>query len=151
VSAVYSSPLTRCRHTAGIIAAGLGLEVEVHDDLREYAIGEWEGKTFKELATTFQFVELATGDHHFAPPGGETLRAVADRIVPAIQEIHRRHEQDERVLVVGHGAALAVAVATIIDADPGAWTDYHFSNCSVTELVLSPAPYVNFFNTTLHL
>lgn len=151
IGAIYSSPLTRCRDTAAIIGARLGLDVEVHYGLREYAIGEWEDKTFEELASRYQFVELATGDHHFAPPGGETLREVADRIVPAMQEIHRRHQHDERVLLVGHGAALAVALATLIDHNPGAWTNYHFSNCSLTELVLSPSPYVNFFNTTLHL
>jgi phosphoserine phosphatase len=151
VRAIYSSPLTRCRDTAGIIADSLGLEVEVHHDLREYAIGEWEGKTHKELATAFQFVELATGDHHFAPPGGETLREVADRIVSALEDIHRRHVEDERIMIVGHGAAMAVALAELIDANPGAWTNYQFSNCSLTELVLSPSPYVKFFNTTLHL
>jgi broad specificity phosphatase PhoE len=151
VRAVYSSPLIRCRDTAGIIATGLGLDVEVHFDLREYAIGEWEGKSFKELAAEHQFVELATGNHDFAPPGGETLRQVSARMVQAIDEIHRRHREDERVLVVGHGAALAVALGALIDRNPASWTNYHFANCSVTELVLSPAPYVNFFNTTLHL
>jgi phosphoserine phosphatase len=151
VRAIYSSPLVRCRDTASIIAEGLGLEVEVHHDLREYAIGEWEGKSHKELAADYQFVELATGDHDFAPPGGETLRQVAARIVPAIQEIHRRHQADERILVVGHGAALAIALGALIDKNPASWTNYHFANCSLTELVLSPAPYVNFFNTTLHL
>jgi broad specificity phosphatase PhoE len=149
--AIYSSPLTRCRDTAAIIADSLGLEVEVHHDLREYAIGEWENKSFKELAAAYQFVELATGDHDFSPPGGETLRQVAARIVPAIREIHQRHEHDERVLVVGHGAALAVALGVLIDHNPGSWTNYHFANCSLTELVLSPSPYVNFFNNTLHL
>ncbi|MFU8817330.1 MAG: histidine phosphatase family protein [Pseudomonadales bacterium] len=149
--AIYSSPLTRCRHTAEIVAESLGLEVEIHYDLREYAIGEWEDKSFKELAAQYQFVELATGDHDFAPPGGETLRQVAARIVPAFREIHHRHQDDERVLIVSHGAAMAVALGTLIDHNPGSWTNYHFANCSLTELVLSPAPYVNFFNTTLHL
>lgn len=149
--AIYSSPLARCRDTAQIVAEGLGLEVEIHFDLREYAIGEWEDKSFKELAAQHQFVELATGDHDFAPPGGETLRQVAARIVSAFQEIHHRHQEDERVLIVSHGAAMAVALGAILDHNPGGWTNYHFANCSLTELVLSPAPYVNFFNTTLHL
>lgn len=151
VEAVYSSPLSRCRHTAEAVAARLGLPVEVHADLREYAIGEWEGMRFSELAERHRFVELATGDPDFAPPGGETLRQVAERIVPAMREIHERHAGCERVLVVGHGAALAVALGALIDGNPGHWTNYHFANCSLTELVLSPAPYVNFFNATHHL
>jgi broad specificity phosphatase PhoE len=151
LQAIYSSPLRRCRHTAEAIAAATGLEVRVHEGLREYAIGDWEGMSFQELQERHRFVEVATRDHDFAPPGGETLRAVAGRIVPAVQEIHASHDAHERVLVVGHGAALAVALGTLIDSDPARWVQYHFSNCSLTELVLSPTPYVNFFNATHHL
>ena len=151
VCAIYSSPLTRCRATADIIGRHLGLEVAVHPDLREYAIGDWEDTRFTDLAARYQFVELATADHDFAPPGGETLRQVAERVVSALEDIHGRHGDDERVLVVGHGAALAVALGALIDRDPARWTNYHFANCSLTELVLSPAAYVNFFNSTQHL
>jgi broad specificity phosphatase PhoE len=151
INAIYSSPLARCRDTAGIIGTLLGIPVVEHPGLREYAIGEWENVTFRELAARYQFVVTATGDHDFAPPGGETLRQVAGRIVPAFQEIEQRHASDERILVVGHGAAMAVALGTLIDGDAGAWTNYHFANCSLTELMLSPAPYVNFFNHTQHL
>ncbi len=151
VGAIYSSPLARCLDTAAIIAERLGLEVEVHPDLREYAIGDWEDLRFSDLHDRHRFVEIATGDHDFAPPGGETLRQVAARMVPAIEEIHHRHSHEERVLVVSHGAAMAVALGAILDGNPGNWTRYHFANCSLTELVLSPAPYVNFFNLTQHL
>jgi broad specificity phosphatase PhoE len=151
VCAIYTSPLARCRDTADIIARRLGLPASIHPDLREYAIGEWEDTPFSDLAARHQFVELATADHDFAPPGGETLREVAQRIVPALEEIHRGHDDGERVLVVGHGAALAVALGTLIEQDPGRWTNYHFANCSLTELVLSPTAYVNFFNSTQHL
>lgn len=151
ISAVYSSPMARCRATAAIIAAELGMPVTEHADLREYAIGDWENFTFRELAARYQFVDTATGDHDFAPPGGETLRQVSDRIVGVMRAIEQRHPENERVLVVGHGAAMAVALAAFIERDPGAWTNYHFANCGLTELVLSPAPYVNFFNLTQHL
>jgi broad specificity phosphatase PhoE len=151
LQAIYASPLKRCRHTAEAIAAATGLEVQVHDGLREYAIGEWEGLPFQELHERHRFVEIATRDHDFAPPGGETLREVAARIVPAVQEINARHGDHERILVVGHGAALAVALGSLLEQDPARWTNYHFANCSLTELVLSPAPYVNFFNATHHL
>jgi broad specificity phosphatase PhoE len=151
VGAIYTSPLLRCRDTADIIARRLGLEAEVHPDLREYAIGDWEDTLFTDLAARHQFVELATADHDFAPPGGETLRQVAARIVAAMQDIHGRHGSDQRVLVVSHGAAMAVALGALIEHDPGRWINYHFANCSLTELVLSPAAYVNFFNSTRHL
>lgn len=154
VGAIYSSPLGRCRATADIIGRRLGLPVQIHTDLREYAIGEWENMRFEELARRHRFVERATRDHHFAPPGGgETLREVSQRMVGALAHIRARPlpEPGARVLVVGHGAAMAVALGALLDDDPAGWTNYHFANCSLTELVLSPVPYVNFFNATHHL
>lgn len=151
VAAIYTSPLGRCRDTAGIVGRQLGLNAIVYPDLREYAIGDWENMRFKDLSARYKFVEQATADHDFAPPGGETLRQVAERISAAVRDIHERHDESERVLVVSHGAVMAVALGTLLDQDPGRWTNYQFANCSLTELVLSPAPYVNFFNTTHHL
>ncbi len=151
VSAIYTSPLSRCVETAGKVGKRLKLDPVVHDDLREYAIGEWEGLPFRQLAEDYDFVNRSTKDPQFAPPGGESLFEVAARVVPALQEIHTRHEADNQVLVVCHGAAMAVALASLIDGDPGHWMKYQFANCGLTELVLSPSPYVNFFNSIHHL
>jgi broad specificity phosphatase PhoE len=151
IAAIYTSPLARCLATAVGIAERLDMEPVIVDDLREYAIGEWEGLPFRDLAETHEFVDRATADPDFAPPGGESLRAVANRIVPAFERIHEAHATDERVLVVGHGAAMAVAMSTLLGGGPSSWVDYHFANCSLTELVLSPTPYVTFFNSTQHL
>jgi probable phosphoglycerate mutase len=151
ITAIYSSPLSRCLDTAGQVAERLELEPVVMDELREYAIGEWEGLSFRYLMEAHDFIDRARLDPDFSPPGGESLQDVAARIVPAIRQIHQIHNGDERVLVVGHGAALAVAVSSLVDGDPANWVDYHFSNCSLTELMLSPTPYVNFFNSTQHL
>lgn len=151
ISAVYSSPLSRCQATADRIARKIDRELEVIDDLREYDIGEWEGKRFAELSREHDFVARATRNPDFAPPGGESMNAVAGRIVPVLQAIDARHDQGEQVLVVGHGAAFGVALATLLDGDPARWIDYPLANCGITELVLSPVPYVNLFNSTRHL
>lgn len=151
ISTIYTSPLHRCRRTAAAAAEQLGIDVVVHNELREYGIGEWEGMPFRRLASDYNFVRQAVTDLNFAPPGGETLRQVSDRVVDAIEDIHCRHETDTKVLIVSHGAAMAVALGSILNRDPARWTDYHFANCSLTELVLLPSPYVNYFNSTRHL
>ena len=151
ISAIYSSPLQRCVVTAEATGKRLGLEVVVREELREYAIGEWEDLPFRHLHEHHNFIGKATADLDFAPPGGESLRGVAERMVPAVSDIHDAHPSDATVLLVGHGAAMAVALASLIDQDPSGWTNYLIANCSLTELVLSPAPYVNFFNSTQHL
>ncbi len=151
IDAIYTSPLERCVHTAEQIANNMAVKPVVVEALREYGIGDWEGLAFQHLTQTHDFISRATRDLNFAPPGGESLSAVAERIVPALKEIHEAHPEDAQILVVSHGAALAVALSTLIDRTPTRWVDYQFSNCSLTELVLSPAPYVNFFNSTQHL
>ena len=151
LTAIYSSPLIRCRVTAEAAASRLEIEPVVVEALAEYGIGEWEGMPFAHLAEEHDFVSRATTDPTFAPPGGESLEEVANRIVPALRRIHDQHAEDEKVLIVSHGAAMAVALGALIESSPANWTNYHFANCSLTELVLSPAPYVNFFNSTQHL
>ncbi|MCZ6852362.1 MAG: histidine phosphatase family protein [Gammaproteobacteria bacterium] len=151
VTAIYTSPLGRCVETAGKIGKRLKIDPVVSDNLREYAIGEWEGLPFRVLAEEYDFVNKSTRNPEFAPPGGESLAQVAARIVPALQEIHTRHELDHQVLIVCHGAATAIALGSLIDGDPKHWINYQFANCGLTELVLSPSPYVNFFNATHHL
>lgn len=151
LAAIYSSPLKRCRETAGSVARRLNLPLEVQEDLREYDLGEWEDMRFTDLAETHDFFARIVSDPDFAPPGGESLRAVAARTVGALEQIHAAHGNDARVLVVGHGAALGAALGQLLGGDPARWSDYQVANCSLTELVLSPSPYVNFFNATGHL
>jgi broad specificity phosphatase PhoE len=151
LSAIYTSPLGRCVETATKISKRLNIDPVVNDDLREYSIGDWEGLPFRLLAEEYDFVNKSTQNPDFAPPGGESLAQVAARMVPALQEIHTRHENDNQVLIVCHGAATAVALGSLIDGDPRHWINYQLANCGLTELVLSPSPYDNFFNSIHHL
>lgn len=151
LAAIYTSPADRCRQTAEAVRAEVKLEPTPVAGLAEYAIGDWEGLAFDFLAEAHDFYERTRGNPNFAPPGGESLNTVAARIVSALQSIHDRHQPQEKVLVVSHGAALAVALGTLLNDDPRCWVEYPVANCSLTELVLSPAPYVNFFNSTQHL
>lgn len=154
LSAIYTSPLQRCVATAGIVADRFKLVPVVLEGLSEYAIGEWEDLPFQHLIDELDFINRATSDHSFAPPGGESLRGVARRIVTEMRDIgarHEHHDERDQILIVSHGAVMAVALGALLHTDPGRWTDYHFANCSLTELVLSESPYVNFFNSTRHL
>jgi broad specificity phosphatase PhoE len=151
LAAIYTSPLDRCLQTARAVQARLDIEPTPMTDLAEYAIGDWEGLAFDALAQAHDFYDRTRADLNFSPPGGESLACVSRRVVAALHSIHELHEADARVLVVGHGVAFAVALGSILDDDPARWVEYPVANCSLTELVLSPAPYVNFFNSTQHL
>jgi len=151
LAAVYSSPLLRCLRTAQAIATPLGHVVTIDDDLREYGIGELEDTSFAALQTEHDFFRRIREDHDFAPTGGDSINAVGRRIVAALRRIDSHDDSARPIAVVSHGAALAIALAALLDADLNAWTNYQVDNCSVTELILRPEPLVETFNNTDHL
>ncbi len=152
-AAIYTSPAGRCLRLAEAAAEATDAELTVVDELREQAIGDWEGLSFSQLAKEHALVERTTADPHFAPPGGESLRDVADRIVPALRRLHDQHDPEERVLAVGHGVAFGIALGELLEEDPTRWADYRLANCSLTELLLIPGtpPQLGLFNGTFHL
>lgn len=151
LAAIYSSPLQRCRDTAERIAALIAQPVLFDDDLREYGIGELEDTTFSALQSEHDFFRRMKEDRNYAPRGGDSVNAVAERMVRALKRIHDHDPVGGSIIVVGHGAALGIALATLLDGDPTHWTNYHFDNCGITELQLEPEPLIATFNRTEHL
>ena len=147
--ALYTSPLRRARDTARAIAESTGLEPRVEAALVEYHLGEWEGKSYRELHETHRLWDEMRRDPDFAPHGGESRRQVTDRVTGALQRIGASHA-GERVIVVVHGGALALALAALIDGDAARWGRV-MANCAVSELVLEPAPALLSFNRRDHL
>lgn len=151
LASIHSSPLIRCLDTAQAIGTELGQHVNVDDDLREYGIGELEDTTFAALQSEHDFFRRIKEDLDFAPAGGDSINAVARRIVPALQRIYATDDSARPIAVVSHGAALAIALASLLDAEANHWTNYQIDNCSVTELLLEPEPLIAAFNSTEHL
>lgn len=154
LTALYSSPLQRCQNTAAPLAARLKLDVEIENDLREWSIGDWEDMPFSELSKDHDFFNRSLQETHWAAPAGESLQAVSERCVRALTDIAKRHTAaniDTNVGVVSHGAAMQVAIATLLDSNPKRWQSYSIGNCSVTELILHPEPYIEGYNLMHYL
>jgi broad specificity phosphatase PhoE len=154
-AAIYSSPMIRCLRTAQAIGSALERPLLLDEELREYGIGELEDTSFAALQSEHDFFRRIREDHDFAPLGGDSINAVARRIVPALRRIYATSyatdDSSRPIVVVSHGAALAIALATLLDADANHWTNYQIDNCSMTELLLEPEPLVGAFNNTDHL
>jgi len=111
IARVYTSPLRRAHETAEIVAARLGLEVELVEALREIDVGAWSGLTRDEVAERFpdEFARwLDRAPHGYAD--GETYEALDARVIPALRALAHRHPTDT-VLVVTHGGPSRVAQA----------------------------------------
>ena len=149
VSAVYSSPLSRTHAPASGIADALGLDVRPLPGLREYCLGDWEGTHYKVLSEERNLLQQMS-DRQWAPPGGESLQGVLDRMLDAFHGVAADHP-GEQVLMVGHGAATAVMLSHLLAQDALGWHGYHIGNCSVSEFWLHPEPRLGLFNCITHL
>lgn len=151
IKAVYTSPLQRCRHTSSLACAHLPHTSTVVNGLAEMSIGDWEGKKFTQLYAEHRLLDRCNADLTWRPPNGESLGEVAERMADSLRTIASRHDAADTVLVVSHGAAMAIALATLLDHDPSQWGKYHFHNCSLTELNFVNAPSLGRFNDCSHL
>ena len=151
ITAIYTSPLQRARQTAENIARALG-DVPVIPDpgLAEFHLGEWEGLSYEQLRDEKRLWARMAEDPDFAPPGGESPRAFAIRLLNSIQTIAQKHA-GESVAVVGHGGAMATVLSLLIDQDGGRWREYLMHNASLTELVFDPEPRLVTFSDIAHL
>ena len=99
---VVSSPIARTRETAAIIAAKLGIKVEINDDIAEIAFGDWDGHTNQEVAENWpDQYEQWRGDVKIAPPGGESLEEFDVRVQNGLADILEKFE-GQTVVVVSH-------------------------------------------------
>ena len=150
ISKIYSSPLKRTLNTAQAIGDHLGITPETHVGLREYGIGVLEDTPYESLGADHQFFEKIAADHSYAPDQGESLSGVCDRFTQALLQIKQRHPE-ERVVIVSHGAAMAIAFAKILTGSPFPFSDYHMSNTGVTHLDWYAEPVIRDFDNINHL
>jgi len=150
VVAVHTSPLRRAQQTARPIADALDVPLMLSPGLAEFGIGVLENESYADLGGRHRFFEQIAADLDWAPSGGESLGAVAARVVAAWRDIARAHP-DAAAVAVSHGAATAAGLALLLHQDPRAWTRYHQRNTSVTELELEPTPRVVVFDRIAHL
>ena len=102
INAVFSSDLVRSRQTASIIADAANAPFTARRDLREIALGEWDGLLRREVAEhdPEQFAARGMDIEHHRIPGGESFADCQARVLAAWNEIIRPDWQ--RVVVVGH-------------------------------------------------
>ena len=151
VDVCYGSPLPRARRTADAISRAIGLPVQVDPALREFDLGEWEGRTFAALEETEHLSQRWQADPHFAPPGGESSYGFQRRAVTAFARLASLHP-GQTVLVVTHGAVIRNLLAIWLGNGPDDWRRWQAGNCSITMLERSGqtwSPLV--LNDTSHL
>jgi len=120
-SAVYASTLSRARETAELILAAPEQKIHLLDTLKEGSFGQLEGKSYEEVHIQYASSiearkKLSARDklHFKLIPDEESWHEVLERVLPTLEEIAKRHEGEE-VLVVTHGGVIRTLLVHLAD------------------------------------
>ena len=131
----YSSDLKRAFETAQAIGALVGVAPQAMASLREIFLGEWEGLTTDEIAKRFPKAWAAWVDEPDwdVVPGGEGAANFDARVAAALDDIFRRHQQGD-VLVVTHGGVIQVALHRVVGRPSRGLFPFKIQNASISLL-----------------
>jgi alpha-ribazole phosphatase len=138
LAAIAASDLQRARVTAEAIAHYHKLPVHEDADLREIAFGTWEGATYDEIvARDADLVQRWLADPTiYAPPGGETVIQLRDRVAPALQRWRTRWPE-ATILWAVHGGVIEVLLCHVLGVDLKSRWQFRHENASITEIDLN--------------
>ncbi len=133
VDAVVSSPLRRARQTADVFESTSG-DVSIDERFIELDYGEWDGLPLADVAPEQWSAWRADVD--FAPPGGESLRALGRRVGEGLTEVADRWT-GRKVVVVTHVSPVKAAMIWALGGDDAmAWRTF-VAPASITRLDVS--------------
>jgi broad specificity phosphatase PhoE len=146
IVAVRTSPLQRAVLMGQAIARHHGIEAQVDERLVELDYGSWDGRSFTELPP--DDVARWREDPTFAPPGGESLADVAERVADFCTEL----VGEEIVVAVSHVSPIkAGALWAMGGPQQLAWRMF-LDLASITRVgARDGSAYLASFNETAHL
>jgi broad specificity phosphatase PhoE len=111
IDMVVTSDRSRCVETANTISSSAAPT----SLLRELDFGSWEGQKWSSIRSEYpeDFDRLLNYDPEFAPPGGETISSMNNRLETAITE-YDLHQPLQTTAVVAHDGVLRFLIASIL-------------------------------------
>lgn len=131
---LISSPLIRCVATADAIQNTR--QRLAHDpDLRELHFGDWEDRTFADVAKTDPELSMAywsdPGPH--APPNGESWDTAQARVSRGVDRLVANHP-DQDIIIVAHFGAILTQVQRASNMPAKSALAFKIDNLSVTRI-----------------
>ena len=139
VTELRSSSLLRARQTAELVSDTRPLVID--DRFIEIDYGELDGTPLGDVPPGLW--DRWTTDAAFAPPGGESLVSLGERVGGALEELFAAPGAGARdgegdVVVVSHVSPIKAAVVWALRADPLLAWRTRLSNGSVTRIDMGP-------------
>jgi broad specificity phosphatase PhoE len=152
-AALYASDLCRASQTAEPVEKVLEMEAVLTKELREIALGAWEGRTREELIAEFPEVwsAWAREPDWDLVPGGEGAERFERRVRAVLADLLDRHQGGD-VVVVTHGGVIQTALAGVVGRRTRGVFPFVIHNASLTVLQrFGGRTVVTVVNDTCHL
>jgi broad specificity phosphatase PhoE len=107
--AIQSSPQRRALQSASILAWHFGLPVEIAPEADEIDYGEWTSQAFADLEGDTRWNRWNTRRSSSRPPGGESMRALQQRVVQHLEQL-RRVQTGGAIIIVSHAEPIRAAL-----------------------------------------
>ncbi len=138
---VYSSPASRALESLKICGDYLQ-EVITDHRLSEISFGDFEGKTYEEIAKLYP-KEVVTWDkdwQNFCPPGGEAFISFYQRVTEFFKEVLRA--EGENILIMAHSGVIKTLYCYVLQNNMDLY--WHFT-CHNGKVNIIKYEYENLF------
>ena len=136
---LHASPLARAR----LLAESLGTP-RLDERLKEIHFGDWEGRSFTDIGSAID--DWAADPLGFRPPGGESPREMATRVLQWLAEhgltprtpdaagLRASPPLPDALVVVAHGGPLRAIAGHLLGMPPERWIGLDFGCGQVTRI-----------------
>jgi len=134
ISAIYSSPIERARHTAGIIAKNCSLEEVVIDErLTEIDMGKFTRMNYDDMFAKYGniFLKFYENDPVISEHEVETFPDVQKRVLDMVDHVLKKHN-NENVILVTHMDPIKSMLAKVMNLLPETLFELIIANASLT-------------------
>ena len=137
---LLSSDLVRCADLARRLGEAWGIEPGLDPQLREQSMGSWQGRTWREIsAEDAERVSAYWDDYaHTAPPGGESLLDLSQRVGAWLEATLAAHP-GRTIVVSTHVGVIRALLCRLLGVPPTEALRFAPAVASSTELLLSEA------------
>lgn len=137
LAAIYSSPLDRALETAAPLARAQGLEVITRWGLEESDLGDWAGKSIKQLARSKAWKQMLLQPTQFRFPGGESMPEQQARLVAEMTELLSMHRDKDTIACVSHADPIKLVIAYYLGLPLDLFQRISLATASVSRLHFS--------------
>ena len=134
ISAIYSSPIERARHTAGIVTKNCSLEEVVIDErLTEIDMGKFTRMNYDDMFAKYGniFLKFYENDPVISEHEVETFPDVQKRVLDMVDHVLKKHN-NENVILVTHMDPIKSMLAKVMNLVPQTLFELIIANASLT-------------------